>query len=115
MQSSGQSLFSLLPRSFEATIRDDNPWWRGDPLTGLPALRRWVFPSIRSGLDNGLTPIQVLRGPRQVGKTTLLNQVISDLLASGVEATCILRVQFDEPPELRKIESPVLELARWFS
>jgi predicted AAA+ superfamily ATPase len=109
------SLSAVLPRSFEPTMRDGNPWWRGERLFGLPPLRRWVFWPIRHGLERGLAPVQVLRGPRQVGKTTLLNQVIDDLLTAGIKPHRIFRVQFDELPELRKLSSPILELCRWFS
>lgn len=78
-------------------------------------MRRWAFGPLREGLERGLTPVVVLRGPRQVGKTTLLVQIVEDLLARGVKPQRIFRVQFDELPELRKLESPILELCRWFS
>src|SRR5438876_9999063 len=72
----------LLP-NVEATLQDDNPWWHSERLFGLPSLRRWAFDAVLSGVQRGLTPATVLRGPRQVGKTTLLNQVIDGLLAQG--------------------------------
>ena len=70
---------------------DDNPWWRGERLFGLPSLRRWAFDAVLTGVQRGLTPATVLRGPRQVGKTTLLNQVIDALLAQGVAGRRIFR------------------------
>lgn len=78
-------------------------------------MRRWAFEPVYRGLTRGLTPAVVLRGPRQVGKTTLLAQVIDQLLREGVAATRIFRVQFDDLPSLRKLEDPILELCRWFS
>lgn len=78
-------------------------------------MRRWAFRPVREGLERGLAPVVVLRGPRQVGKTTLLVQVIQDLLESGIKPERIFRVQFDDLPELRKVQSPILELCRWFS
>src|SRR4029434_2505772 len=86
-----------------ATLHDDNPWWRGERLFGLPSLRRWAFDAMLTGVQRGLTPATVLRGPRQVGKTTLLNQVIDTLLAQGVVGRRIFRVQFDELPTLRNV------------
>jgi len=62
-----------------------------------------------------MASITVLRGPRQVGKTTLLEQVIDKLLDEGVNPKRILRVQFDELELLKKIHEPILELARWFA
>lgn len=108
-------LFAVLPGILEGTVRDANPWWRGDRQFDIPPLRRWVFPSIREGLLNGLAPVQVLRGPRQVGKTTLLNQIVQDLLEQGVQPHRLFRVQFDELPDLRRLDSPILALTRWYS
>lgn len=109
------SLFVLLAEGLEATLRDDNPWWRGERLSNLPTLRRWAFEPVLSGLKKGMTPVTVLRGPRQIGKTTLLNQTIQALLDEGVSANRIFRVQFDELPQLKRLEEPILELSRWFA
>lgn len=77
-------------------------------------MRRWAFEPLRRHYAHGLTPAAVLRGPRQIGKTTLLNQVIESLLEEGVEPKRIFRIQFDELPSFSKLESPLLELARWY-
>lgn len=109
------TLFALLSSGLEGNIRDGNPWWRGERLFGLPKMRRWAFRPVLEGLKSGLAPAVVLRGPRQVGKTTLLNQIIEALLDDGVEPQRIFRVQFDELPRLRELTEPILELSRWFS
>ncbi|MBI4295394.1 MAG: ATP-binding protein [Chloroflexi bacterium] len=96
-------------------MRDNNPWWEGHSLPPLPSFRRWAFAPILKGIKKGLAPATVLRGPRQVGKTTLLNQVIEALLEEKVEPHRILRIQFDELPSLRGVSEPILELSRWFS
>ena len=108
-------LISALPLTIQATLHDDNPWWHGERLFGLPGLHRWAFNAVLRGVQRGLTPATVLRGPRQVGKTTLLNQVIDALLAQGVAGRRIFRVQFDELPALRSVTEPILELARWYA
>jgi len=110
-----QQFGSTLPHPIASTLQDDNPWWRSERLFGLPRLRRWAFDAVLSGVQRGLTPATVLRGPRQVGKTTLLNQVIDALLAQGVAGWRIFRVQFDELPTLRNVTEPILELARWYT
>ena len=46
-----------------------------------------------------------------MGKTTLLNQLIDQLLADGVAPSRVFRVQFDDIPGLRRLESPILDLA----
>ena len=104
-----------VPPTIQATLQDDNPWWRGERLFGLPSLRRWAFQPVLHGVKQGLTPATVLRGPRQVGKTTLLNQVIEALLDEGVAPQRIFRVQFDELPTLRGVTEPILELTRWYA
>jgi predicted AAA+ superfamily ATPase len=104
-----QSFFSVLERGLEATLRDDNPWWRGERLYGVPEIRRWAFSTVLSGAKQGPTPITVLRGPRQIGKTTLLNQTIS------IAPKRIFRVQFDELPQLRALSEPILDLCRWYA
>jgi hypothetical protein len=78
-------------------------------------MRRWAFDPILRGLRGGPAPVTVLRGPRQVGKTTLLAQAIDQLLEEGVAPIRIFRVQFDDLPELRRLDSPILELSRWFA
>lgn len=115
MNLSEPRLFSYLKPILEASIRDANPWWRGERLYGLPRMRRWAFQPVLNGLLKGLTPAVVLRGPRQIGKTTLLWQVIDHLLDQGVAPQRILRLQFDEVPALRKLDSPILYLCQWFA
>src|SRR5216683_5875054 len=95
---SDQTLFALLSQGLEATLRDNNPWWRGERIAGLPAIHRWAFAPVLNSLKTGLAPITVLRGPRQVGKTTILNQTIQSLLDEGISPERIFRVQFDELP-----------------
>lgn len=78
-------------------------------------MRRWAFEPVLSGVKSGLTPVTVLRGPRQIGKTTLVNQTIHALLDEGVAPDRIFRLQFDELPQLKKLSEPILELSRWYA
>lgn len=78
-------------------------------------MRRWAFDPVMRGLQGGPGPAVLLRGPRQVGKTTLQLQVIDQLLREGIEPTRILRLQFDELASLQKLETPILQLAYWFA
>lgn len=105
----------MLSQGLEATLRDNNPWWRAERIADLPPLRRWAFDPVLHSLKAGLAPVTVLRGPRQVGKTTLLNQTIQALLDEGVNPTRIFRVQFDELPRLKELAEPILELSRWYA
>lgn len=109
------SFDDLLARGLVPTLRSANPWWAGERIAGLPTTRRWAFEPVMHGLRHGLTPAVVLRGPRQVGKTTLLNQVIANLLDEGVKPHRILRVQFDDLPDLRRLSMPILDVCQWYA
>ena len=57
------------------------------------------------------------RGPpraRQVGKTTLQEQAIEELLPARLGRKRSLRVQFDEIPSLRGLKEPILAIVRWY-
>ncbi len=91
-----------------------NPWWEGKPLPPLPATRRHMVRAIHQRMTLRLAPIVVVRGPRQIGKTTAQLHVLSDLLAQGIPPQNILRVQCDELPELAAVPEPILRLADWY-
>lgn len=109
------SLSAILSAGAERNLRDANPWWQGERQFDVAIIKRWAYEPVLKGLLRGLAPVTVLRGPRQVGKTTLLNQVIEELLNQGVNPKRIFRVQFDDIPDLRRLESPILDLAAWYA
>jgi predicted AAA+ superfamily ATPase len=102
--------------SLELNIRRLNPWWEGKPLPILPKTRRHIVKNMKQRLDRRLAPIVVVRGPRQIGKTTAQLQFIHDLLSSGISPRHIFRMQFDELPELInfKCEEPILRIIDWY-
>jgi predicted AAA+ superfamily ATPase len=106
--------FAELPGQLSDQLREVNPWWQGKPGRQLPAYKRAAYQTLERKLSAGLAPAVVIRGPRQVGKTTLQEQLIESLLARGISAHAILRVQFDDLPTLRKLNEPILSLGRWF-
>lgn len=109
-----QPSLGLAPE-LEAFLQDTNPWWAGRPMRPLPPFRRWPFEHTLQRLKSGLAPVTVLRGPRQIGKTTLQEQLIEHLLRhEGVDPRRILRAQFDEIPSLKGLKDPILSLCRWF-
>lgn len=117
MRDQGPDLFDKvrLPPELDAYLRDTNPWWEGKPGRVLPRYRRWAFKALLRKLRAGLAPAVVLKGARQVGKTTVQEQAVQHLLhEEGVSPSHILRVQFDEIPSLRGLKEPLLAIARWF-
>lgn len=110
-------LFPSLPDAIVRDLHRQNPWWRSNPLPPLPAFRRWPFDRALARLQSPVAPILILRGPRQIGKTTLQQQIVAQLLANGVRPNRILRIQFDDLPSLAQIhpnDEPILRLAEWF-
>jgi len=119
MASSGPDLLLpplALPEELVRNLVGQNPWWSGGALPHLPAYRRWPFGKLIARLDQPVAPINVVRGPRQIGKTTLQLQIIDALLKRGVTPTRIFRVQFDDLPTLkdRRLQEPILRLVEWF-
>lgn len=106
-----------LPTACVQDLARQNPWWQGNPMPPLPAFRRWPFDKLLARLREPIAPILVMRGPRQIGKTTLQQQVVAQLLDDGVEERRILCIQFDDIASLGQIphrDSPILRMVDWF-
>lgn len=111
----GETLFEHLLPDLDHFLHSTNPWWEGKPGPVLPPYRRWAFGTTLKKLRSGLAPVTVIRGPRQVGKTTLQLQLIEHLLSKeALDPRRVLRVQFDEIPSLSGLKEPILSIARWF-
>lgn len=79
-------------------LRQMNPWWQGQPPSGLFKWRRAAYQEIENWLMHPPSKRAVLvSGARQIGKTTLLLQVVESLLAKGVPPSNILYASFDHP------------------
>jgi len=113
-QLSKTSQSGRLPTELADNIRAMNPWWSGRPGVPVPAFHRWPFARLKQLLMQGIAPATVLRGPRRVGKTILLRQVLEDLLRDGVSPSRVLYVPFDELATIAKITEPILQVGRWF-
>ena len=113
---SREFLFSqmTLPPELVEDLRRQNPWWEGRALPVLPPHHRHLVRQIQRRLEWKLAPIVVVRGPRQIGKTTAQLHWIEGVLKSGVAGHRILRVQFDDLREMGEFDSPILRVADWF-
>lgn len=101
-------------------LRMLNPWWQGNAGRSLPKTKRWIFDLLQSRLRGNLAPITVLRGPRQVGKTILQQQLIADILGNGIDPKYVFHVQFDDVDERGLMEGLprhrhlILALIKWY-
>src|SRR6266849_9629155 len=99
----------------EQVLRDLNPWWvnpasvRPEP----PTYRRPLVRELAARLARPKGVIEVVRGPRQVGKTTGIYQIIQDLLHSGVQARDVLLVRLDLEV-LREEPAALRSILRWY-
>jgi hypothetical protein len=77
-----------------------NPWWITGkvPKEFTKPFKRTAFYETKKKLSNEqLRRIVLLSGARRVGKTTIMYQLIEDLLSSGIVPKHILYVSFDHP------------------
>jgi len=93
-------------------IEQLNPWWSSDPPIVRPMppkYRRPLITELLTRLSRPKGTVEVVRGPRQVGKTTGIYQIIQDLISKRVNPRNILFIRFDlellreEPSALRTI------------
>ncbi|MBQ8919897.1 MAG: ATP-binding protein [Acidaminococcaceae bacterium] len=81
-------------------LRKYNIWWRNPGLIGeesKPQKRQAFFKAMEIITHSSVRRFAVLSGARRVGKTTIMYQMIEQLLADGVSARNILYVSFDNP------------------
>lgn len=81
-----------------SALRQMNPWWQGLPVEDLPSWRRAAFGEFSLWLKEPPAARAVLlAGARQIGKTTLFLQAITDLLEDDVKPGNIIYLTFDHP------------------
>lgn len=81
-------------------LRHYNPWWR-NPLSikeeSKPQKRLAYYEALKMAKHKTLRRFAVLSGARRVGKTTIMYQMIDQLIDEGVSPKNILYVSFDNP------------------
>lgn len=104
-----------LPPQIVQYLERTNPWWRAQAARPNERHRRWAFQEVLDRLDSRVAPVVAIRGPRQVGKTTIQLQLVEELLLiRHVNPAHILRVQFDDTPSLGALGNPVEAIVRWY-
>src|SRR3989338_11674175 len=83
-----------------AQLRTWNPWWQqgrdGVDRYNDPTYRRELYANVRNQYKEGNQIVSIV-GMRQVGKSTLMRQVIKELLDEGVNPKAIFYISFDDP------------------
>jgi predicted AAA+ superfamily ATPase len=81
-------------------IERDNPWWAdtSSPIPEANNPRRVYFNSFKAlALDFSVRRATVLLGPRRVGKTFMLKQLVHEAILSGIRPRSILFASIDAP------------------
>jgi uncharacterized protein len=75
-----------------------NPWWedKTKAFDKLPEFHRPIFEDLKTDI-HALPQIISLTGPRRVGKTTLLHQLIKDLIEQDINPRHIVYYSMDDP------------------
>ena len=76
-----------------------NPWWQSGvvPKYFIKDFKRNGYYTCKKTMESDIRRIVVMSGARRTGKTTIMYQLISDLLESGVKPQNIIFFTFDHP------------------
>ncbi len=90
------------------TLEFYNPWWKNkNSSLNTPLFRRFVYNDIFVSVTE-LRQIVSITGPRRVGKTTIIKQIISDLIIiENVLPQNIVYLSMDDPYIFSKRGNPV--------
>lgn len=94
--------------------RHQNPWHHSGvvPSWLAPETERWLVKLVTEGLTrNTLRRFQVVLGPRRVGKTTAMHQVVRRLISSGTDPRRIWWFRLDHPALSRMRLGTLMEYA----
>ena len=81
-------------------LRQYNPWWRNPDMVKVeskPQKRLAYYEAMKMLKHKTIRRFTVLSGARRVGKTTIMYQMIENLVEEGINPKNILYVSFDNP------------------
>ena len=87
--------------ALERMLTPYNPWWGKRDYKVDPSFRRLAFQKIFQDLKE-IRQIISITGPRRVGKTTLVHQLVEALIAEGHKPEHIIYFSLDDPLLLEK-------------
>jgi uncharacterized protein len=97
-------------------IQLQNPWWedgkkihQDQHLMEVEGKPYFFVPALVQDFNFGEGDIAVIRGPRQVGKTTSIKMLIRKLLESTIEARSILYLSCESFTSFQELETHLIE------
>lgn len=110
-------MYSDIERKIIRTLYDQNPWWEENkvPDSFLKSFKRRDFYVIKDKKLNA-KEITAIIGPRQVGKTTLMYQLIDHLINERkINPRRILYLSFDYPYLTTVTKTPIDDILKVYS
>lgn len=94
-------MLQISEKQVKSRLKLDNPWWNEAVAQKLPyhtMPHRHYFPLFLERVSQ-VDPVRalILMGPRRVGKTTMVHQVISQLIETGIPCENLMYVAIDAP------------------
>jgi uncharacterized protein len=91
----------IAQKDIAARIARDNPWWdraKPDPVVEASYPHRVYFEPFKAlALNYAIRRAAILLGPRRVGKTVMIKQIIAEAIASNVKPQNALYASIDTP------------------
>jgi predicted AAA+ superfamily ATPase len=97
-------------KAFAAALLNVNEWWvtgKSRKAARYPK-KRAVFSKLKQELAS--KRVVILSGPRRVGKSVLLHQLVQELIDSGVDKECVLYYQLDDPTIFPYSDEPIKDM-----
>ncbi|MBM3516306.1 MAG: ATP-binding protein [Alphaproteobacteria bacterium] len=85
--------------AIQGRLAFDNPWWREgrDYRPEFTRRRSYFEPFFKLAAERSVRRAVILMGPRRVGKTVMLQQMVAELIAGGADPKTILYASLDTP------------------
>jgi predicted AAA+ superfamily ATPase len=92
-------MLSISDEDIRERINRDNPWWVADASVPEWTFQRRTYfrPFAALALNRGIRRAAVLLGPRRVGKTVLIKQIVREAIDRGIDPCRILYASIDTP------------------
>lgn len=93
-------MHTISERDVKSRIERDNPWWSvpDGPILEAQFPRRVYFESFKQlALDFSIRRATILLGPRRVGKTVIIKQLVHEAIKQGVNPRSIQYASIDAP------------------
>ncbi|MEZ5823972.1 MAG: ATP-binding protein [Geminicoccaceae bacterium] len=93
-------MLEIAERDILQSLLRDNPWWsgKGYPIGRTFSLKRAYFPAFQDlAMNSEVRRSVILMGPRRVGKTVMLEQLVEHAITAGFPPKDILFASIDTP------------------